>query len=139
MALRNLLTLGEDLLVEVVKRGEPSRFVAFYEIPVGERDPECPVRIRVGPTPEMLKNFPPREAFHAGAQSGFEGDMLVVEAIGCLRLQAGKVSEGEQISLSGVLYSRDFISNSIDGAGKATGAEFPLGAIKSLIPVLLLP
>jgi hypothetical protein len=56
--LENLLTLGEDLLIEVVKRGEPAKMIALYQIPVEERRPECPVRIRVGMSPEMLAKFP---------------------------------------------------------------------------------
>jgi len=56
--LENLLTLGEDLLIEVVKRGEPAKAIAFYAIPVEERRPECPIRIRVDLSPEVLAKFP---------------------------------------------------------------------------------
>jgi hypothetical protein len=56
--LENLLTLGEDLLIEVVKRGERAELISFYLIPVEERRPECPVRIRASFSPEVLAKFP---------------------------------------------------------------------------------
>jgi hypothetical protein len=56
--LDNLLTFGEDLLVEVVRRAESSKMVSFYQIPVEERNPVCPVRIRVDLSPEVLAKVP---------------------------------------------------------------------------------
>lgn len=56
--LDNLLTFGEDLLIEVIRRGEHANMIAFYQIPIEERNPECPVRIRVDLSPEMLEKFP---------------------------------------------------------------------------------
>jgi hypothetical protein len=56
--LDNLLTFAEDVLVEILKREEPTKTIAFYEIPADERDPQCPVRIRVDLSPEMLAKFP---------------------------------------------------------------------------------
>jgi len=56
--LDNLLTFGEDLLVEVIRRGERVNMIAFYQIPIEERNPECPVRIRVDLSAEMLEKFP---------------------------------------------------------------------------------
>jgi len=56
--LENLLTFGEDLLVQVAQRGEQAKTIAFYEIPAEQRRPECPVRIRVDLSPEVLAKFP---------------------------------------------------------------------------------
>lgn len=53
----NLCTFAEDILCEVV--GHTLRFptLAFYEIPVADRDPESPIRIRIALDPDKVK-FP---------------------------------------------------------------------------------
>jgi hypothetical protein len=45
-------------LIEVIRRGEQGKMIAFYQIPVAERNPECPMRIHVDLSPEMLAKFP---------------------------------------------------------------------------------
>jgi hypothetical protein len=57
-ALENLLTLAEDLLVDAVKQNPISKVIEFYEIPVAERDPSCPIRLRISLSPEFLQNLP---------------------------------------------------------------------------------
>jgi hypothetical protein len=56
--LDNLLRLAEDHLVLLVRRSEIAKMIAFYEIPEAERNKECPQRIRVDLSPEMLAKFP---------------------------------------------------------------------------------
>jgi hypothetical protein len=56
--LDNLLTFGEDLLVEIIRLGELGKMIAFYQIPEAERNRDCPVRIRVDLSPEILEKFP---------------------------------------------------------------------------------
>jgi len=51
--LHNMLTLAEELLVHVVMHKTKFKEIAFYEIPLGKRRPECPIRFRVGFSPEM--------------------------------------------------------------------------------------
>jgi hypothetical protein len=51
----NLCTFAEDVLVEVVRHTFKSPVLGFFEIPVAERDPECPVRIKVGLDPAKVK------------------------------------------------------------------------------------
>lgn len=57
-ALDNLLTFAEDLLIEVVRRVETAKMIAFYQIPVEARNPMCPLRIRIDLSPAMLAAFP---------------------------------------------------------------------------------
>jgi hypothetical protein len=52
--LHNMLTLAEDLLVDLIKR--KSKFAAlidFVEIPIKDRDQHCPIRLRVVPKSEI--------------------------------------------------------------------------------------
>jgi len=54
IGLDNMLTLGEDLLVETVRHKPVSEHVDFYEIPIEERRPECPTRIQIGPSRDLM-------------------------------------------------------------------------------------
>jgi hypothetical protein len=54
--LDNMLTLAEDLLIGVMLDKSKSRnLIAVYEIPSEDRDPSCPIRLRVGLSPELLR------------------------------------------------------------------------------------
>jgi hypothetical protein len=63
--LHNMLTLAEDLLVDLIKR--KSKFAAlieFVEIPVKDRDPQCPIRLRVVPKREIQALTAARQLTH---------------------------------------------------------------------------
>lgn len=49
----NLLTLAENLLVDVVLRTKRSEQIAIYEIPEAGRRPASPVRLQIGLDPEF--------------------------------------------------------------------------------------
>jgi hypothetical protein len=60
--LDNMLTLAEDLLVGVVMDKSKSRkLITVLEIPSEDRDPKCPIRLRVGPSPEVFGQLPPQQ------------------------------------------------------------------------------
>jgi uncharacterized protein (DUF433 family) len=51
----NMLTLAEDLLVAVVMdKSKSKRLITVHEIPSEDRDPKCPIRLRVDPSQEVL-------------------------------------------------------------------------------------
>jgi hypothetical protein len=52
--LDNLLTLGEDVLVDAIRQRPLSPHVGFQIIPPNERSPECPIRVR-----SVLTGLPP--------------------------------------------------------------------------------
>jgi hypothetical protein len=57
--LDNMLTLAEDLLVSVVMdKSKSKKLITVFEIPSEDRDPKCPIRLRVGPSPEVLGQLP---------------------------------------------------------------------------------
>ena len=51
--LDNMLTLAEDLLGHIVMHKSKFKGITLYEIPVEQRDPKCPIRLRVGLSPEL--------------------------------------------------------------------------------------
>lgn len=51
----NLCTFAEDILVAVVRHTMKSPVLTFFEIPVSDRDPQCPVRIKIGLDPAKVK------------------------------------------------------------------------------------
>ena len=51
--LDNMLTLAEDLLAFAVLDKSKFKQIAIRQIPVEDRDPKCPVRLRVGLSPEF--------------------------------------------------------------------------------------
>jgi len=59
VAMDNMLTLAEDVLVSCIVHNGKNKIIQFIEIPEDERNPECPIRIRVtlkdgiGPPPKM--------------------------------------------------------------------------------------
>lgn len=52
--IENLLTFGEDLLVNCIRQRPRSPFVDFALIPEADRDPNCPVRVK-----PVLVGLPP--------------------------------------------------------------------------------
>jgi hypothetical protein len=55
--LDNVLTLAEDLLVGVVMdKSKSKQIITVYEIP-SDRDPNCPIRLRVGLSPQLEKQL----------------------------------------------------------------------------------
>jgi hypothetical protein len=52
-ALHDMLTLAEDVLIHAMLQTTPFKQIAFYEIPNEERNPQCPVRLRVTLLPEI--------------------------------------------------------------------------------------
>jgi hypothetical protein len=52
--LANLLTVAEDLLAEMVTHRPCSPHIAVYEIPIQDRNPQSPVRLRIGLNQELL-------------------------------------------------------------------------------------
>jgi hypothetical protein len=60
--LDNMLTLAEDLLVGVViKKTKSANLIKVVEIPSEERDLQCPIRLRVEPSEEILSQLPRRQ------------------------------------------------------------------------------
>jgi len=60
--LDNMLTLAEDLLVGVVMdKSKSKKLITVGEIPSEDRDPQCPIRLRVDPSPEVLRQLPARQ------------------------------------------------------------------------------
>ena len=60
--LDNMLTLAEDLLVGVVMdKSKSKKLITVFEIPSEDRDPKCPIRLRVGPSPEVLGQLPAQQ------------------------------------------------------------------------------
>jgi hypothetical protein len=58
----NMLTLAEDLLVAVVMdKSKSKRLITVHEIPSEDRDPKCPIRLRVDPSQEVLGQLPARQ------------------------------------------------------------------------------
>ena len=57
--LDNMLTLAEDLLVSCIHHNMRHEIIQFVEIPIVERNPECPVRLTVQIAPSKLE--PPRQ------------------------------------------------------------------------------
>ena len=53
--LDNMLTFGEDMLVSCINHCTPFKLIQFAEIPEPERQPDCPLRIRVVIDPGRLK------------------------------------------------------------------------------------
>jgi hypothetical protein len=56
IALDNMLTFGEDMLVSCIAKCTPFKLIQFAEIPEAERRPDCPQRIAVVIDPGRLKN-----------------------------------------------------------------------------------
>jgi hypothetical protein len=54
--LDNLLSLAEDLLVLAIRNNPISNIIEFYEIAPAERDPCCPVRLRISLSPEFMQD-----------------------------------------------------------------------------------
>jgi hypothetical protein len=60
--LHNMLTLAEDLLVDLIKRKSKSAaLIDFVEIPINDRDPNCPIRLRVVPKREIQAQIAARQ------------------------------------------------------------------------------
>jgi hypothetical protein len=60
--LDNMLTLAEDLLVGVVmNKSKSQKLITVFEILSEDRDPQCPIRLRVGPSPEVFGQLPAQQ------------------------------------------------------------------------------
>lgn len=60
--LNNMLTVAEDLLVGVVMdKSKAKNLITVYETPVQDRDSACPIRLRIGPSQEMLARLPQQD------------------------------------------------------------------------------
>ncbi len=60
--LDNMLTLAEDLLAGVVMdKSKAKQLIAIVEIPSENRDPKCPIRLRVAPSSEVVRRMPLRQ------------------------------------------------------------------------------
>jgi hypothetical protein len=57
--LDNMLTVAEDLLVGVMMdKSKSKKLISVREIPNEDRDPKCPIRLRVEPSTEVLSRLP---------------------------------------------------------------------------------
>ena len=57
-----MLTLAEDLLVAVVMdKSKSKQLITIVEIPSENRDPKCPIRLRVDPSSEVVRQMPLRQ------------------------------------------------------------------------------
>jgi hypothetical protein len=60
--LDNMLTLAEDLLAGVVMdKSKSKQLISIVEIPSEDRDPKCPIRLRVDPSVEILRQLPAQQ------------------------------------------------------------------------------
>ncbi|MGO9048178.1 MAG: hypothetical protein ACLQFW_15035 [Xanthobacteraceae bacterium] len=60
--LDNMLTLAEDLLVGVVMdKSKSKNLITVREIPKEDRNPKCPIRLRVEPSTEVLGQLPAQQ------------------------------------------------------------------------------
>ncbi|WP_141739943.1 hypothetical protein [Bosea sp. BIWAKO-01] len=57
VTLDNMLTFAEDLLAELVLKKPTSKGIEIYLIAEKERDPICPIRLKVGPNREILEKI----------------------------------------------------------------------------------
>jgi aspartyl-tRNA(Asn)/glutamyl-tRNA(Gln) amidotransferase subunit B len=58
----NMLTLAEDLLAFTVRDQSKFKHIVIAEIPAQSRDQSCPIRLRVGLSPELSAKFSPAKS-----------------------------------------------------------------------------
>jgi hypothetical protein len=54
---QNLLTLAEDVLADLVIRSSQSTYLVVYQIPERDRDPQGPVRLKLGLNPDLFASL----------------------------------------------------------------------------------